>query len=446
MDALIKPFLAINGGIYIFGFFYVFANEIRTLVVSIVINIFWFFLKLTDDFLFAHILVTDVNSVKLIKKAVMKMQILKAPWYEINYGLYHKFGYVIEDKLDLNNVMPFVFKDHYFYIREPQENILQINCLRYFDKIEIESFLEECRRIADPDEKFECAQYSTSKKAWMKIPKLNKINIKTMFLSKDMRILADDMDEFVNSVDYYTVNSRPYHRGYILHGPPGTGKTTVIKYLALKYGYEIYLISLAQEGLTDDDLVMAILSAPPKVIIVFEDIDSLALQKESQNNLNLQQKELMMRSGIPLPRKTLSLSTLLNIFDGITTKANMVFAITTNHYDKLREHIDEEAFFRPGRIDLSLKIDQLDRDDIIEYYVHHFSNIYSHDFNDSIEAKINKYADIFEDKLPDNYKISFSEMQAYLERYKRDFKSAVLDFVVSEIKGEENSESNIKKL
>lgn len=38
--------------------------------------------------------------------------------------------------------------------------------------------------------------------------------------------LIEDVQEFLNIEGWYTELGIPHHRGYLLHGPPGTGKST----------------------------------------------------------------------------------------------------------------------------------------------------------------------------------------------------------------------------
>jgi chaperone BCS1 len=41
-----------------------------------------------------------------------------------------------------------------------------------------------------------------------------------------MNALVEDVKEFLDIEDWYTELGIPHHRGYLLHGPPGTGKST----------------------------------------------------------------------------------------------------------------------------------------------------------------------------------------------------------------------------
>lgn len=66
----------------------------------------------------------------------------------------------------------------------------------------------------------------------------------------------------------------PYRRGYLLHGPPGSGKSSFIQALAGSLSYDICILNLSERGLSDDKLNHLLTNAPERSIILIEDIDA----------------------------------------------------------------------------------------------------------------------------------------------------------------------------
>jgi mitochondrial chaperone BCS1 len=67
------------------------------------------------------------------------------------------------------------------------------------------------------------------------------------------RIVAD-CKEFILNPKWYADRGIPYRRGYLLHGPPGCGKSSFITALAGEIEFGICLLNLSERGLTDDRL------------------------------------------------------------------------------------------------------------------------------------------------------------------------------------------------
>jgi DNA replication protein DnaC len=66
----------------------------------------------------------------------------------------------------------------------------------------------------------------------------------------------------------------PYRRGYLLYGPPGSGKSSYIQALAG---------SLSERGLGDDKLNHLLSNAPERSFVLIEDIDA-AFNKRVQTS------------------------------------------------------------------------------------------------------------------------------------------------------------------
>jgi chaperone BCS1 len=142
-----------------------------------------------------------------------------------------------------------------------------------------------------------------------------------------------------NVLNRYANRGIPYRRGYLLHGPPGTGKTSLTFALAGVFGLDIYVVSLLDSSITEEELGYLFRNLPAKCIVLLEDIDTAGLDrkpdtedekaaapeakdKKGNNEANVvealtkaitkanQQSEPETKKG------RISLSALLNIIDG----------------------------------------------------------------------------------------------------------------------------------
>jgi len=80
--------------------------------------------------------------------------------------------------------------------------------------------------------------------------------------------ILNDVLEWKNSSQWYLDRGIPYRRGYLLHGPPGSGKSSFIMALAGHLNYNICILNLAERGLSDDRLAQALSCVPQQVNIL----------------------------------------------------------------------------------------------------------------------------------------------------------------------------------
>jgi hypothetical protein len=165
----------------------------------------------------------------------------------------------------------------------------------------------------------------------------------SVILKSDTKeILLEDLDRFMESETLYTEWGISWHRGYLLYGVPGTGKTSLIKALASKLGLDVYFINVASLK-SDSDFETAIAKVRDRSILVLEDIDG------AKATIDRDSEDYDPESG------GVSLTGLLNTLDGLITPHGLITIMTTNHRDKL-----DPALIRPGRADLHIELDYLD--------------------------------------------------------------------------------------
>jgi chaperone BCS1 len=168
--------------------------------------------------------------------------------------------------------------------------------------------------------------------------------------------IMDDLEDFRNNKDYYRRIGRAWKRGYLLHGPPGTGKSTMIAAMANYLKYDIYDIELTTLQ-TNYDLRKLFIETKSKSIIVIEDIDcSLDLSGDRATALpsTLDDEVDDVAGGKKRRRESmLTLSGLLNFIDGLWSahSGERIIVFTTNHLDKL-----DPALIRRGRMDKHIEM------------------------------------------------------------------------------------------
>ena len=88
--------------------------------------------------------------------------------------------------------------------------------------------------------------------------------------------LLEDLNWFVKEETrvFYASHGIPYHRCYLFHGEPGTGKTSTIHALA---GYLERNLCFMQmdSSMTDDAFRNAMTKLPDAAVVVLEDVDAL---------------------------------------------------------------------------------------------------------------------------------------------------------------------------
>lgn len=157
--------------------------------------------------------------------------------------------------------------------------------------------------------------------------------------------LSADLGRFLTQEATYGRLGLPWHRGYVLHGPPGTGKSSLVRALATEHRLNVYYLALS--GLKSDIDLAALLSRlEGRSILLIEDIDTHAAAHQRTDTADPDS------SGV-------SLSGLLNVLDGLVTPHGLVTVITTNHIDRL-----DAALLRPGRADKRVHIDKPDADQV----------------------------------------------------------------------------------
>lgn len=143
--------------------------------------------------------------------------------------------------------------------------------------------------------------------------------------------LVADTKKFLSEESWYREVGIPWHRGYLFHGVPGSGKTSLAAALAGELQMDLYLLNIGGSGMNDERLSSLMADIRPGSMIVMEDTDCTVPDREAQPN-------------------RVTLSGLLNCLDGIMSREGCMIVMTTNYRERL-----DAAMIRPGRVDLELE-------------------------------------------------------------------------------------------
>lgn len=197
----------------------------------------------------------------------------------------------------------------------------------------------------------------------------------------------NDMKDYLRRETWYTDRGIPYRRGYLFHGPPGTGKTSLCFAAAGILRLTLYILSLSSKTLDDDHLMTLFSELPRQCIVLLEDVDSAGItHNRTKRSAKAFKRAKQNASGSdpdsdPVPENTddassaekasdgegITLSGLLNVMDGVAASEGRIVIMTTNHRDKL-----DEALTRNGRVDMEVLFGYTTRADIEQL----FSSIY----------------------------------------------------------------------
>ncbi|XP_047975269.1 AAA-ATPase At4g25835-like [Salvia hispanica] len=172
----------------------------------------------------------------------------------------------------------------------------------------------------------------------------------TLALEPEMKKqLVEDLTAFADGGEFYKRIGRAWKRGYLLYGPPGAGKSSLIAAMANFLRYDVYDLELSKVK-DNSELRALLLQTTNRSIIVIEDIDCSI--------------DLTGDRGRPAPAKRgseedvdharrVTLSGLLSFADGLWSCCGeeRVIVFTTSH----RGAVDP-ALLRRGRMDVHVSL------------------------------------------------------------------------------------------
>ncbi len=206
--------------------------------------------------------------------------------------------------------------------------------------------------------------------------------------------LIEKLDFFMNEKKIYDLTGMPHTLGILMHGIPGSGKTSTIKAIAKYTKRDILKISPKHIDSINDLYKIFCTSASEAmvgnfnlkdVILVFEEVDcglwgdifkSRALLKDDEkyeedvikkfldrySDMHTNNNEMLTKVNSAAYNK-ITLGDFLEFIDGLVEQEGRIVIMTTNHVEKL-----DKALLRPGRIDMQINFGELLKKDVNSLY------------------------------------------------------------------------------
>jgi hypothetical protein len=182
-----------------------------------------------------------------------------------------------------------------------------------------------------------------------------------------------EIEQWQGSKDWYRRRGLPWKRGWLLFGPPGTGKTALARAFAEDLNMPIYVFNLAV--MSNSSLLRAwvALQANVPCIALLEDIDNVFHGRENVSRKHMtpmwyapkkedsEEQKAETTLGPPL-----TFDCLLNCLDGVDRADGIFTIITTNDISKIDPALGQPRRLpdgglefistRPGRIDKAIEL------------------------------------------------------------------------------------------
>lgn len=171
--------------------------------------------------------------------------------------------------------------------------------------------------------------------------------LQMMSLRPEQVDLAADISRFLRSREWCEEHGIPWRRGWLIHGNPGTGKTSFVRGIAVEHDIPVHVFDLGSMGNNDLRTAWTEMLRDVPCAALIEDIDAVYGIEGDQGVFDARAP----RGQAP------TFDALLQCIGGISTCDGVLLFVTTNHPERI-----DHALRRGGRVDMEIEFLAMDRE------------------------------------------------------------------------------------
>jgi len=165
---------------------------------------------------------------------------------------------------------------------------------------------------------------------WKQVSSFPSRTLDTVFATEDIvPRLRNTIKTFKSSKQKYSSIGTPWTLTILLHGPPGNGKTTLVRAIASEWNRSLFILRL--RALSVQHFAYTIRTIPAESVVIIDDLDHI-LKEIGEESKHM---------------PTIRVTDLMSILDGsLSSSEGTIFVLTANSLDTIPPEL-----IREGRVD-----------------------------------------------------------------------------------------------
>ena len=205
------------------------------------------------------------------------------------------------------------------------------------------------------------------------------------FFCEEAQTVKQDLNHFLHSKNEYERLGRPWTYTILNEGPPGVGKTKLVKAIAKETGYTLIVLNLSHVQNTQvlyETFHTSVLGGEtvphnkrlyyiPEVDSQFNDMlkqrSDAIVEPTGDKNATTETTATTITNPFQKKSTKLTLGEILNILDGVPERHGHILILDTNRLKDL-----DKALIRPGRVDRIIKWKKMSKQSVKQYLEHYY--------------------------------------------------------------------------